>query len=84
MSNAMIKVDVPLSERYLTTCARCGYERQIFGTAEEAKARALQMGWEFRSKHPGLQSDGKIQLWVSDEREKAYCPHCAILTQEPR
>lgn len=73
--SALMKVATPLSERYRTTCAHCGHDRQFFGTADEARRSALTMGWEFRALPMS-------QCVSSKERdERAYCPHCKLLVK---
>ena len=67
MITGLRKVETPLSERYITVCASCRWDKQFFGTATEARESALRMGWEFRRIAGPL--DG----------EHAYCPHCKIL-----
>lgn len=78
MMQALTKVETPLMERYLTVCTACGWERQFFGTADEARESALKMGWEFRMvREPNWRaSDLPI---VPTEHEEAYCPHCKLL-----
>ena len=66
-SKVLEKVPGPLMERYLTRCHSCGWERQFFGTFEQAVASALRMGWEFQ--------DGPSEAL----RSLAYCPHCKLL-----
>lgn len=83
---ALHKVETPLMERYTTTCHSCGWERQFFGTAEEARESALTMGWEFRHKHyleAGRLVPGDASAYhavkSSQTYEVAYCPHCTRL-----
>lgn len=72
---ALTKVETPLSERYITTCQNCGFDRQFFGTAKEARESALTMGWEFRPRPMSQCASSK------DRDERAYCPHCKLLVK---
>lgn len=76
MTDALQKVDTPLSERYITTCTNCDYERQVFGTKDEARASAVLMGWEFRDVTLGTPALLRLR------KEIALCPHCRLLVKE--
>ena len=76
--SALAKVDTPLSERYLVRCQACGWEKQFFGTADEARQSALKMGWEFRvDRVPNLRAFDLPTVPMAVER--AICPHCKLL-----
>lgn len=86
MKPSLARVDTMLSERYSITCAysspdenvACGYIRVVFGTEQEAKDRALKMGWMFRMEK--LLKDQPESEHNSVER--AYCPHCKAFVPE--
>jgi RNase P subunit RPR2 len=73
MTSALQKIDVPLMERYTTTCVPCGWIRQFFGTEQEARESAEKMGWEFRMR--------VVDFGLSTQ-ERAFCPHCKLLVKE--
>ena len=80
MTDALLKVDTSLSERYITTCTNCDYERQVFGMKDEVRKSAVLMGWEFRHQTiPGL-IDCDLQVGPKVV-EIAFCPHCKLLVK---
>lgn len=75
MTDAIKKVETPLSERWITTCVRCGHERQIFGSFEESQRRAVAMGREFRVLPLDIESPS-----YPNPVHVAYYPHCKYLS----
>lgn len=69
MDSALAKVNTSLSERYLTICENCHWEKQFWGTATEARKSALDAGWQFRSSPDHY----------NPSKEIALCPHCQLL-----
>jgi len=77
MTTALQKVETPLSERYQTRCESCGWLRQFFGTAEEARKSALTMGWEFRTTRRANMRAGDLPI-IPETVELAHCPVCKL------